>query len=217
MRKAMVLGVIGLAGTLASPAFAEGDSFSGWRLGAVAGQESFQSDVNWRGYTDTTDENRLSYGFFGGWALNRYFAVEAGYKQGGNFNAIIRSNGAFPTRNIEQHIEMRGFEGSVTAAWWVTDNFSLYGRAGMYLWKGEARFTEDLNISSPTPPPASETFEDDGTEPFFGFGVQTTLDGALVRLEYQMAETSDFVVPGILTMRDNQLESLNLSIVWTLR
>ena len=43
---------------------------------------------------------------------------------------------------------MRGFEGSVTAAWWVTNNFSLYGRAGMYVWKGEAKFTEDLDINS---------------------------------------------------------------------
>jgi hypothetical protein len=216
MRKAMVLGVVGLAGTLASSAFAE-DNFSGWRLGMVAGQEAFQSDVNWRGYTDTTDENRLSYGFFGGWALNRYFAAEVGYKTGGNFNAIIRSNGAFPTRNIEQHTDMSGFEASVTAAWWVTNDFSVYGRAGMYMWKGETKFTEDLNINSETPPVAHENFDDDGTEPFFGVGVQTVLDGALLRLEYQMAETSDFVVPGILTMRDNKLESLNLSIVWTLR
>ena len=98
MRKAMVLGVIGLAGTFALPAFAE-DNFSGWRLGAVAGQEALETNVNWRGYTDETVENRLSYGFFGGWALNRNFAVEVGYKQGGNFNAIIESNGAFPTRN----------------------------------------------------------------------------------------------------------------------
>jgi OOP family OmpA-OmpF porin/outer membrane immunogenic protein len=216
MRKALVLGVLGLAGTLASPAFAE-DNFTGWRLGMTAGQEAFQSDVNWRGYTQDTDENRLGYGFFGGWALNRYFAVEVGYKTGGAFNAQILSNGAFPTREIELDTEMRGFEGSVTGAWWITKQFSLYGRAGMYAWKGEYKFKEDLNIDNPSNPIGTEHFEDDGAEPFFGAGVQTVLDNALVRLEYQMFETSDFVVPGILTMRNNKDESLNLSVVWTLR
>jgi hypothetical protein len=216
MRTVMVLGVIGLAGTLVSPAFAEND-FAGWRLGMTAGQEAFDSDVNWRGYTEPTSANRLGYGFFGGWGLNRYFAVELGYKTGSNFNAALTSNGAFPTREIQMDTEMRGFEGSVTGAWWVTNEFSVYGRAGMFAWKGEFKFAEDLNISDPLNAIGVESFEDDGVEPFFGVGVQTVLDGALVRLEYQMAETSDFVVPGILTARDNQLESLNLSVVWTLR
>ena len=41
------------------------------------------------------------------------------------------------------------------------------------------------------------------------------MDGALVRLEYQMVDAGDLEAPG-LDMFDNKLESLNLSIVWFL-
>jgi OOP family OmpA-OmpF porin/outer membrane immunogenic protein len=211
MRKALVLGVLGLAGALASPAYAD-DPFRGWRLGAWVGQESFESNVDYIGYFDDVDENRLSYGVFGGWGLNKWLAAEVGFHDGGEFNAHILSDGAFPTRNVEMHTDVRGFEASIVGSWWITNDFSLYGRAGIYVWKGEATFTEDLDPSA-DPPASRETFEDDGNEPFFGVGVQTELDGALVRLEYQMVETGDFEAPG-LEMLDNSMESLNLSIVW---
>jgi hypothetical protein len=90
-------------GTLASPVFA--DDFSGWRLGAALGQEEMQGRVQYRGYFDDVEPNRLSYSFFGGWGLNRYLAVEVGYKDGGLFNADIESNGAFPTRRVVQHTD----------------------------------------------------------------------------------------------------------------
>ena len=76
-------------------------------------------------------------------------------------------------------------------------------------------FTEDLDINSEIPATTRETFEDDGNDPFFGVGLQTELDGALVRLEYQMVDAGDLAAPG-LEMLDNKLESLNLSIVWFL-
>ena len=150
MRKAMVLGVLGLAGALASPAFAE-DQFRGWRLGATIGKEAFQSDVDYVGYFDSVDENRLSYSFFGGWGLNKWLAVEVGYHDGGEFNAHLNSDGAFPNREVEQHTDIRGFEASVVGSWWITDNFSLYGRAGIYVWKGESTFSEDLDITTEIP------------------------------------------------------------------
>jgi len=220
MRKATILGVLGLAGTLASPAFA--DDFTGWRLGAAIGQEELKSDVQYRGYFDDISPNRLSYSFSGGWGLNRYLAVEVGYKDGGLFNADIESNGAFPTRRVVQHTDINGFEGSIVGSFWIGEKFSVFGRAGMFAWKGETTFAEDLNTSSETPPPARETFEDDGAEPFFGIGVQTQLDGALLRFEYQQFEISDFHVDNpnsavnFLDLTDNKVSSLNLSVVWIL-
>ena len=220
MRKATILGVLGLVGTLASPVFA--DEFSGWRLGAALGQEELQGRVQYRGYFDDVEPNRLSYSFFGGWGLNRYVAVEVGYKDGGLFNADIESNGAFPTRRVVQHTDIKGFEGSIVGSFWIGEKFSIYGRAGMFAWKGETTFAEDLNIAAETPAPSRETFEDDGAEPFFGVGVQTQLDGALLRFEYQQFETSDFSVDNpnstvnFLDMVDNKVSSLNLSVVWIL-
>ena len=61
-------------------------------------------------------------------------------------------------------------------------------------------------------------FDDDGFEPVIGFGVQTTLDEALVRLEYQMGELDDFGdATSDPSMLDQKLNSLQFSIVWILR
>ena len=63
------------------------------------GQEKLRSDVVYRGYFDALEPGRMSYSFFGGWALNRYLAVEVGYKDGGQFNGDIESDGAGVSRS----------------------------------------------------------------------------------------------------------------------
>ena len=87
MRKAMVLGVLGLAGTLAAPAFA--DDFSGWRLTGTIGQETTDSKLTYTPFSATEDANtnRFVYGFGTGWALNRYLAFELGLRSGTTFNS----------------------------------------------------------------------------------------------------------------------------------
>src|SRR5689334_12344499 len=86
MRKALVLGVLGLAGTLASPAFA--DEFSGFRMGMNLSSDTLESDLffNPVGGTESLRNNRFGYGLFGGWALNRYLAFETGLRGGSEFN-----------------------------------------------------------------------------------------------------------------------------------
>src|SRR5262245_26368701 len=87
MRKALVLGVIGLAGTLASPAFAE--DFSGLRLGMFMNQDALEGDFAFQGRgVQPINSNRLGYGFFAGYGFNRYFALEGGIHLGGKFNTF---------------------------------------------------------------------------------------------------------------------------------
>lgn len=224
MRKAMVIGAMALAASLGSPAFA--DEYSGFRLGVGLSQDTFESDVSYLGYFDDVDTSRAGYSVFGGWALNKWLGFEVGYKGGGTFNQILASDGIFPTSRMRLRQEMKAAEASVVGSWWITDKFSVFGRAGLYAWKGEVTFSEDPDLSDPPAsagPGAPNTvfvdhFDDDGFEPVLGFGVQTTLDGALVRLEYQMGELDDF---GDATtdpsMLDQKLNSLQFSIVWTLR
>jgi hypothetical protein len=224
MRKAKVIGAMLLAATLGTPAFA--DEFSGFRLGIGLGQQTFESDVSYLGYFDNVDTTRASYSVFGGWALNKYFAVEVGFRDGSDFNQILASDGLFPTRSMKIHDDMKGGEASVTGAWWVTPKFGLYGRAGVYAWKSDIIFSEDPDTSFPidcgcaTPPPNPvnrTSFSDDGIEPFLGFGLQTVLDGALVRIEYQMMELDDFGSASTdPSMLDTTVNSLQFSIVWNL-
>jgi OOP family OmpA-OmpF porin/outer membrane immunogenic protein len=212
----MVIGAMALAATLGSPAFA--DEFSGFRLGVGLSQDTFESDVDYFGYFDNVDTDRAGYQVFGGWALNKYFGVEAGYRDGGNFNQQIMSNGFFPTARVKMHQEVKAFETSVTGAWWITDKFSLFGRAGLFMWKGEVTFSEEPNITDTDNTVFIDTYDDDGFEPIIGVGIQTQLDGALVRLEYQMAELDDFGDLGTDPhMLDQKLNSLQFSIVWVLR
>jgi hypothetical protein len=222
----MVIGAMALAATLGSPAFA--DEFSGFRLGLGLSQDTFESDVSYLGYFDDVDTSRAGYNAFGGWGLNKWLAFEAAYKGGGDFSQILESNGFFPNSRMRIRQETKAVEASVIGSWWITDKFSLFGRAGIYAWKGEVQFTEDPDLNFPGPcncstPPANpvfvDTFSDDGFEPILGFGVQTTLDGALVRLEYQMGELDDFEgsTPFDPSMLDQKLNSLQFSIVWILR
>src|SRR5262245_13771589 len=86
MRKALVLGVMGLAGSLASPAFA--DEFSGFRLGMNMGSDKLESDFFFDPFVDTDEvnTNRFAYGLMAGWALNRYLAFEGALRGGSEFN-----------------------------------------------------------------------------------------------------------------------------------
>lgn len=213
MRKAMVLGVATLAGSLAAPAFA--DEFSGFRIGASIGQDRLETDVNYLGYTEDVRASRFAYSLMGGWALNKYFAVEVGYNDGSEFSREISSDGAFPDRFVRQHTDLRAIEASVVGAWWFNPKLSVFGRLGIYAWDGETTFSEDLDLTSNTPPPSRQTFEDDGQDPFISIGLQTELDGALLRFEYRLIETDDFAATG-LTMNDTQLSSLQVSVAWIL-
>ena len=216
MRKATVIGVMVLAGTLASPAFA--DEYTGFRLGLSAGQETLKSDVAFLGFgTDKIDSSRFGFTVFGGWALNKWFAVEAAYSGGSDFNQdLYIDEDNFPARNIASHYDIQAFIGSAVGSWWVTPKFGLFGRVGVYGWKGTATISYDDNVN--TNPPGFQTveYDDDGFEPLIGLGVQTELDGGIIRLEYTMTELDDHAAPGI-AFADTKINTLNLGIVWTLR
>jgi OmpA-like transmembrane domain len=216
MRKAMVIGAMALAATLGSPAFA--DEHSGFRLGIGLSQDTFESETRFFGYFDDVDTSRAGYSAFGGWALNKWFAVEVGYKGGGTFNQILESNGIFPTSRMRVRQEIKAVEASVLGSWWINDKFGIFGRAGLNAWKGEVIFSEDTDTTDETNSVFIDHFDDDGFEPVIGFGVQSQLDGALVRLEYLMSELDDF---GNNTsnprMLDQKLNSLQFTIVWILR
>jgi hypothetical protein len=201
MRKAMVIGAMALAATLGSPAFA--DEFSGFRLGIGLSQDTFES---------------AGYSLFGGWALNKYFAAEIGYRDGGKFNQLLMSDGIFEDSRVKLRQEIKSVETSVVGSWWITDKFSLYGRAGLFAWKGEVLFSTEPDVTDNDNTVFIDKYDDDGFEPYIGFGFQTQLDDALVRLEYQMAQLDDFGdEDSDPAMLDQKLNSLQFSIVWILR
>jgi hypothetical protein len=224
MRKAMVLGAMALAGTLASPAFA--DEFSGFRLGVLTSQDKLEGDFTFTpAGTQPINSNRFGFGLFGGWALNRYLAIEAGLRSGGSFSenafpAFTQSLSTLPPPPradsppfFKVRNDLLSFETSVVGSWWVSDKFSLFGRAGFYAWKSETTYSfGDLDAG----PAIRDAADDTGFAPLFGLGVQTQLDGALIRLEYQMADVGDLSFGSNFGQTENTVSSIAVSIVWIL-
>ena len=228
MRKAVVLGVLALAGTLASPAFA--DEFSGFRLGMTFNSDKLQGDFNFAPLADTARINtqRFGYGLFGGWALNRYLAFEGGFHSGNEFNQSVfpAYAAAFsvsppltdpvtpdspPVMNV--HNDIKSLQFSAVGSLWIGKKFSVFGRLGGMYWKAET----SIGVGDADGPPAiRESAHDTGFAPLGGIGVQTQLDGALLRLEYQYADLSDLTSSFSFSQNDNIYSSLAVSIVWIL-
>jgi hypothetical protein len=222
MRKAMVLGVLGLAGTLASPAFA--DEFTGFRLGMNLSSDTLESDLffNPVGDTESLRNNRFGYGLFGGWALNRYLAFETGLRSGSEFNDSPFFNywdNPLGVESVSSHTDVKGLDVSAVGSVWIGKKFSLFGRLGMFGWKAE----QTMSIFDAGDPgngvPATKStvsVDDNGFSVLYGAGIQTVLDGALIRLEYQFTEIDDLTAPAAFSLHDNKMNSLNFSVVWVL-
>jgi opacity protein-like surface antigen len=228
MRKAMVLGVLALAGTLASPAIA--DEFSGFRLGMTFNSDKLQGDFNFAPLADTERVNapRFGYGLYGGWALNRYLAFEGGYHSGAEFNQDVfpayaalfsapppltdpETPDSPPSFNV--HNNIKSLQASVVGSLWIGRKFSVFGRAGGMYWKAETQIGAGDRDG---PPKITESANDTGFAPLVGVGLQTQLDGALLRLEYQYADLGDLTSSFNFSQTDNIYSSLALSIVWIL-
>ena len=223
MRKAMVLGVLGLAGTLASPAFA--DEFTGFRLGMNLSNDSLESDLffNPVGTTEALNNDRFGYGLFGGWALNKYLAFETGLRSGGEFNAAPFFDYWDTTLGVDKvssHTDVKGIDASAVGSLWIGRKFSLFGSVGVFAWKAEQTMSIFVDASEgPPPTPATKqtiSVDDNGFSLMYGAGIQTELDGALIRLEYQFMELDDLTAPAAFSLNDNKMNSLNFSIVWVL-
>lgn len=224
MRKAMVLGVLGLAGTLASPAFA--DEFSGFRLGMNLSSDTLASDLffNPVGTTEALNNDRFGYGLFGGWALNKYLAFETGLRSGTEFNAEPFYDYWETPLNVDDvssHTDVKGIDASAVGSLWIGKKFSVFGRVGVFAWKAEQTmsiFRAADATTVPATPATKQTIsvDDNGFSLLYGAGIQTQLDGALIRLEYQYMELDDLTAPAAFSLNDNKMNSLNFSIVWVL-
>jgi hypothetical protein len=228
MRKAMVLGVLTLAGTLASPAFA--DEFSGFRLGTTFSSDKLEGDFNFAPLGDTTRVNttRFGYGLFGGWGLNRYLAFEGGFHSGNDFNQDVfpayaalfsvpppvtdpLTPDSAPMFNV--HNDFKSLQVSAVGSFWIGKKFAFFGRAGGLYWRNETV----IGAGDPDgPPKVTEAARDTGFAPLLGVGLQTQLDGALLRFEYQYADLGDLTESFNFSQTDNVYSTLTLSIVWIL-
>jgi OOP family OmpA-OmpF porin len=169
--------VIVLTMIFAAHANAEG----AFRIGIGGGQATIEADdLDLKG-------SATAWEVFGGYEANENWAVEIGYIDGGSADDSIG--------NVTVEADTTTFVASVIGSLWVGDNFSVYARAGLMHWESE----EALKVSGVT----VATDDLDGDDPFFGAGGALLVDGALLRLEYRLAN-----------LDDTDLSLISLALAW---
>jgi OOP family OmpA-OmpF porin len=101
------------------------------------------------------DDDTTSFRIVAGWQVNRYFALEAGYHDFGDFEQNFTIDGAQGKAKLSDD----GFTLCAIGSYPVADRIDIFGRAGMFFWDGDAEIN---NVSQATP---------EDTNPFFGAGL----------------------------------------------
>lgn len=145
------LGVMGLAGcaVIASP-FAWADD-SGWYVGGNVGQSRAKIDdariaahLTGTGLVSITDDSRdVGYKLFGGYRINRHFAVETGYFDLGQFGFTATT--ALPG-TLTGNIRLKGINIDTVGILPMTENFSVFGRIGLNYAETKDSFSGTVGV-----------------------------------------------------------------------
>jgi OOP family OmpA-OmpF porin len=135
-KKGLIAGVIGASFAVSAPgALAQGLKLSGWYLGGSLGQ-SEMGDIDCPPVAGAKcDDKDKAWRIFGGYQINRTFAVELGYTDLGSFDRTAPG--------INATIEATAWDIVGIAAFPLGNTFSLYGKLGFYRSETEAQALGD--------------------------------------------------------------------------
>ena len=115
--------------------------------------DSINSTLAGQGFTVTSrteDNSSTGYKLFGGYQLNRNFAVEGGYFDLGRFNYTVNTT---PLGSFSSDMRVRGLNLDLVGILPLSDQFSVFGRAGAAYAQSRSSFARTnplLLINSPT-------------------------------------------------------------------
>lgn len=153
-------GVLSLAvlAAIASPWATAQDA--GWYGGANVGRSAatiddarINSGLLGGGFTSSTivdDDRSTGYKIFGGYQLNKNFAVEGGYFDLGKFGYTATTQ---PAGTLNGNIKLRGLNLDLVGILPLTDKFSAFGRAGLAYAQARDSFSGGgaVRVSNPNP------------------------------------------------------------------
>jgi OOP family OmpA-OmpF porin len=196
MKLTKATGALSLAAlaVFASPAVMAQDS--GWYGGANAGRSSATIDderingglIN-RGFRSSTivdDDRSTGFKVFGGYQLNKNFAVEGGYFDLGRFGYTATT---VPAGTLNGNIKLRGLNLDLVGIVPLTDKFSAFGRAGLNYAQARDSFsgTGAVQVGNPNPRKNDTNYK-------LGLGLQYALTESLaVRAEAERYRVNDAV------------------------
>jgi len=196
-RIAKAVGTLGLVGFAAmSGQFAVADD-SGWVGGLSVGQSTANIDdagiaaqLLGSGLTTTsmTDDHRdTGYKVFGGYRFNRYFALEAGYFNLGQFGFTSTTT---PAGTLTGEIKLQGLNLDAVGILPLAESFSVFGRVGWNYAEARDNFTNTGAVAVPTDPNPSKR----DTNYKLGLGLQYNFTESLgMRAEVERYRINDAV------------------------
>jgi OOP family OmpA-OmpF porin len=186
--KVLVASALALSGLLAAMQ-ASAQAFVGGSLG----QSDIDSDITAALITSgSVDGKDTAFKVFGGYMFNRHFGVEGAYV---NLGEVSYSGSFFGDPVTGGKVEVTGFNVAAMGSYPISEQFSVFGKIGLFIWEAEA---SDIT--------GGEPFSDkaDGTDISFGLGVGYNFTRNLgVRAEWERFEASDA-----------DADLLSIGIVW---
>jgi OOP family OmpA-OmpF porin len=194
LKKIALAAAMATAGVVASSAMAQSMADRGGYVGGAFGQSSADCEPS-AGLS--CDDKDTSWKVFGGYQINRNFAVELGYA---NLGEISISGGG-----VRATAESTAWDLVGLGIWPVNNQFSIYGKLGVYM------ATVDVSVS---PSAAGESGDDSTTGLTFGAGVRYNFTRNLgLQAEWQrygkVEAPSDTAITG-----DSDLDVLSVGIVY---
>jgi OmpA-OmpF porin, OOP family len=176
IRRTLAAVALALSGALAaSQASAQGF------IGGSIGQSDIDDEIT-SGLingSQSVDGKDTAWKIFGGYMFNRHFGLEVAYVDLGEVSYSGTTDAFGPTELVTGgKVEAWGFNISAIGALPVTEQFSVFGKLGLFFWDAEANDTTGGRPFSAT---------DDGADFSFGVGLGYNFTRNLgVRAEWEM-------------------------------
>lgn len=194
LRKASgTLGLMAFAALVGPLAMAQD---SGWYGGANVGQSRatiddarISSGLQSGGFTSSSivdDDRSTGYKIFGGYQLNKNFAVEGGYFDLGKFGYTATT---VPAGTLNGSMKVRGLNLDLVGTLPLTEKFSVFGRVGVNYAQTRDNFsgTGAVRVTNPNPRKNDTNYK-------FGAGLQYAFtDSLAMRLEAERYRINDAV------------------------
>ena len=188
-----LLGLAGLGSLIAAPAFAQesGYYYGGLSVGqsrAKIDEERISGSLLAEGLTSTMvrDEKSGAFKLFGGYQLNRNFAVEAGYFNLGKFGFTSTT---VPAGTLTGQIKLQGFNLDLVGSVPLTERLSALARVGVQNAQARDTFTGTgaVVVTNPNPSQRATNYK-------LGAGLQYAFGPSmLVRAEAERYRVNDAV------------------------
>lgn len=180
-----------------------------WYAGAALAQSTFNKWALDDGSFSSrdTDDSDIGTRLFAGVSLGRYLALELGYADFGEASMRAQSDGSGFVWNAgpaAQDVALDGIDFAMVGKLPLTAEWALVGKAGFLKWDSTFEVAGDFQCCGP----ATFDFGDDGTDSWYGAGVQ--YDGfAPLRIigEYRADE-----FPSVI--EDVKVESFGISLAY---